>query len=165
MKRKYSALCVCMSKFICIYMLMCVCVHRWLWSARAVKTLPVWTSWWKGSSTAAASPAVRKVPKRGQWCSCIQQTTAWTLHLYPTPWVGLSLILCPIQIHTLISMLAHTQTITHYRIHQTEGSSVLVWLFVSLCSSSPPFTLLHTASFVPISSIVKALWKYHFTLC
>lgn len=143
----YNKVQVCSSESPWEYILcVCVCENRWLWIAQAVKSLLMWISWWRGSFTVAASPAVRKVPRRGRWCSCIQQTTSWTFRHYLTPSAALSLTLCPLQTLTLISMPTLTKTITLCRIHQTEGRSV-IWLLSSFCSSLPPslfsFTLHH----------------------
>lgn len=132
----WETLCEWIVLFICVYM-----CYRLLWSALAVKSLLEWTSWWRGSSIVAASPAVRMVPRRGRWCSSIQQTTAWILRLYLTPLVRLSLTTCPIQTHTPISMLTHTQIITHYHIHHTEGRFGTCLTF--------PVTLLTSSAFSP----------------
>lgn len=109
-------------------------MRRWLWSVLAMKSLLGWINWWRGSSTVVANPAVRKVPRRGRWCSCIQQTTVWTFRHYLTPSAGLTLTLCRIQIHTP-NTATHTATITHCHIHQMlqVGRRRHTGLFVTLC--------------------------------
>lgn len=135
----------------------CVCENRWLWIAPTVKSLLMWTNWWRGSFTAAASPAVKKASRRGRWCSCIRQTMPRTHRHYQTHRASSSprLTFCCPPTQTLTSTLTPTQTITFYRTHRTGGRSMNCCL-LSFFSSA----LLH-----PICSDLKALWNYGFTLC
>lgn len=137
----------------------CVCENRWLWIAPTVKSLLTWTNWWRGSSTAAASPAVRTASRRGRWCSCIQQTLPRTRRHYQTRRASSNprLTFCSPPTQTPTSTLTPTQTITFYRTHRTGGRS-RTWSRLSL--SSLPLSLLH-----PNCSVLKALSNYGFTLC
>lgn len=137
-----------------------MCVTRWPWTVLATRRRPVWTNWWRGSSTAVVSPAVRKVARRGRWCSSIQQTTAWTPPLYWTARAELSLTHSFTQTYTPTSTRTRTrtQTITHCHTHPPAGDGVR-WsppLF-----PPPPHTHKHSIMCSGLLFVVKALWKRH----
>lgn len=117
--------CVC----VCVY----ACENRWLWIAPTVKSLLMWTNWWRGSSTAAASHAVRTASRRGRWCSCIQQTLPRTRRHYQTRRASSNprLTFYSPLTQTPTSTLTPTQTITFYRTHRTGGRS-RIWSRLSL---------------------------------
>lgn len=155
---------ICVNAFAC----------RWLWSAPAARILHAWTSWWSGSCTAAASPAVRKASRRGRWCSSIQQTTPWIqLRLYPTPWSETRPTLCPTQTACLTSRptLSRT-TIPRCPTRQTEARATAVMTLCSpsllLLAASSVVTLRHFESFFeginPQSRVITMSSHKHYAL-